>query len=63
MDATECPAAGMDDDALIRRIGRTFAELDPAPRWLCEAACELLPWRTFDAELTELLRAAPAVAE
>jgi hypothetical protein len=53
----------MDDDAVVRRLGKTLAGIDPAPEWLCEAACELLAWRTFDAELSELLRAAPAVAE
>jgi hypothetical protein len=63
VDATECPGPGMDDDALVRRLGKTLAGIDPAPEWLCEAACELLAWRTFDAELSELLRAAPAVAE
>jgi hypothetical protein len=53
----------MGDDALVRRLGKTLAGIDPAPEWLCEAACELLAWRTFDADLSELLRAAPAVAE
>ena len=53
----------MDDDALVRCLGRTLAYVDPAPEWLRDAACELLAWRTVDAELTELLRAAPAAAE
>lgn len=63
MDATEWPRSGMDDDALVRCLGRTLAGVDPAPEWLRDAACELLTWRTFDAELIELLGAAPAVAE
>jgi hypothetical protein len=63
VDATECPGSGLDDDALVRRLGRTLAVIDPAPGGLCETACELLAWRTFDAELSELLHAAPAVAE
>ena len=63
MDATEWPRAGLDDDALVRCLGRTLTRTDPAPEWLRDAACELFAWRTIDAELTELLRAAPAVAE
>jgi hypothetical protein len=53
----------MDDDALVRRLGRTLAGIDPAPGWLNDTARELLTWRTFDAEVSELLSAAPAVAE
>jgi HAMP domain-containing protein len=53
----------MDDDALVRCLGRTLTRTDPAPEWLRDAACELFAWRTIDADLTELLRATPAVAE
>ena len=63
MDTTECPGSGLDDDALVRRLGRTLTVIDPAPEWLCETACELLAWRTFDVEVSELLHAAPAAAE
>jgi hypothetical protein len=63
MEAPECGGSGMDDDALVRGLGRTLAGIDPAPRWLAETACELYAWRTVDAELSELLRAAPAAAE
>jgi hypothetical protein len=63
VDATDWPRSGLDDDALVRRLGTALAGIDPAPEWLRDTACELLTWRTVDAELRELLRAAPAVAE
>jgi hypothetical protein len=44
-----------EDDALLERLTRVLAALEPARPEVQEAACELLTWRTVDAELTELL--------
>jgi hypothetical protein len=43
------------DEALLERLTRVLAALEPARPEVQEAACELLTWRTVDAELTELL--------
>ena len=50
-----------EDEALLERLTRVLRAVEPARPELQEAACELLTWRTVDAELTELL-AAPASA-
>lgn len=44
-----------EDEALLERLTRVLAAFEPAPPEVQEAACELLTWRTVDAELTELL--------
>jgi hypothetical protein len=44
-----------EDDCLLERLTRVLAALEPAPPQVREAACELLTWRTVDADLTELL--------
>jgi hypothetical protein len=62
MNADERAARREDDDALVDRLGRTLGIVDPAPPWLKQAACELLGWRTIDADLADLLRAADASA-
>lgn len=42
-------------DALLERLTRVLAALEPPRPELRDVACELLTWRTVDAELTELL--------
>ena len=44
-----------EDEALLERLARVLAALEPARPEVQEAACELLTWRTVDAELTRLL--------
>jgi hypothetical protein len=67
MDAHTRTAPGADDETLVGRLGRTLALTDPAPPDLQRTACELLVWRTVDAELADLLRAGlahpPAAAD
>jgi hypothetical protein len=46
-----------DDDALLERLTRVLAALEPAPPQVLVAAYGLLTWRTVDAELNELLGA------
>jgi hypothetical protein len=43
------------DEALLERVARVLAALEPDPPESQDAACKLLTWRTVDAELTELL--------
>jgi hypothetical protein len=43
------------DNALLERLTRVLAAVEPARPETQEAACELLTWRTVDAELNELL--------
>jgi hypothetical protein len=53
-----------EDEALLERLTRVLAALEPARPEVQDAACELLTWRTVDAELTELLgAAASAIAD
>jgi hypothetical protein len=62
MDQTGRTAGGASNEALLDRLGRTLAALDPAPACLETSARQLLAWRTVDAELAELLRAGAAHA-
>jgi hypothetical protein len=57
MDEHEPTAGPVDDDALVARLCRTLAAVDPPPPGLQRSAYELLTWRTVDAELAGLLRA------
>lgn len=50
-----------EDGALLERLARVLATVEPARPGLRQAACELQTWRTVDAELAELLDA-PAAA-
>jgi hypothetical protein len=43
------------DEALLERLTLVLAALEPARTEVQAAACELLTWRTVDAELTQLL--------
>ena len=53
-----------EDEALLERLTRVLAAVEPARRQVQEAACELLTWRTVDAELGELLgNPASAIAD
>jgi hypothetical protein len=61
MDAN-ARTSGVVDDALVDRLGRTLGIADPAPPGLQQTACELLAWRTIDADLADLLRAGVAHA-
>jgi hypothetical protein len=45
-----------DDAALLDRLARARAAVDPPPPELERLAGELLTWRTIDAELDELSR-------
>jgi hypothetical protein len=52
------------DEALLEHLTRVLAASEPAPTEVQAAACELLTWRTVDAELTQLLRTpASAIAD
>lgn len=53
-------AGRSDDAALMGRVTRVLAGLDPAPSSLEGHARHLLSWRTVDAELAELVRDGPA---
>jgi hypothetical protein len=55
MNAGERATADAD---LIRAVGAMLARVDAPPPCLDETVNGLLAWRTVDAELTELLRAA-----
>lgn len=62
MDADERGTRREDDDALQDRLGKALGIVDPAPPGLNQTACELLAWRTIDADLADLLRVADAQA-
>jgi hypothetical protein len=51
-----------DDEALIDRLARALATVDPPPRGLEMLAAELFTWRTVDAELDVLSRTGAAIA-
>jgi hypothetical protein len=55
MDETAGTGHRADDRALLERLACTLDAADPLPRCLQAAACELLSWRTVDAELAALL--------
>jgi hypothetical protein len=44
-----------DDMQLLIRVGEVYAEIDPVPPHVVEAARAALAWRTIDSELAELV--------
>jgi hypothetical protein len=65
MDDSEGTARWADDAALVDRLGRVLAAVDPAPPSVEQNARRLLSWRSVDVELAEVLcagRAAPPPA-
>lgn len=42
------------DDALLNRLGRLLAEVDPVPKSVIDAAKASATWRTIDSELAAL---------
>ena len=52
-----------DDAALLCRLGRVLAAVDPAPPSLEQNARRLLSWRSVDAELAEVLGTGPAATD
>jgi hypothetical protein len=51
------------DGALLERLARVLAALEPDRPESQDAACKLLTWRTVDAELAELLGASTSAID
>jgi len=49
------PELSDDDMRLLSRVSEVYAEIDPVPAHVVEAAKAALVWRTIDSELAELV--------